>query len=261
MGKDAAMDRRGFLFKSAAFAVGGLAGLSPLSRVFAFDNTSLQPKLALIIDDIGFSKSRLDMFLEIETVITFAVLPRLPMSLPLAEKIHSLGYEVMLHQPMEPVNASVDPGPGAVYVGDDEEKIVNVLGENISEIPFAVGVNNHMGSRFTECPREMTDVMKTIKGKGLFFVDSLTTNHSTGYLAARNLNVAAARRNLFLDDIHDVTAITLQLERLKARAVKTGSAIGIGHPFPETAEAIALFRTCLIDSNIRMVNISSIIAD
>jgi uncharacterized protein len=257
--KNAAMDRREFLIKSAVFSTGTCLGLSAFTHSFASEMPVCQPRIALIIDDIGFSRPRLDMFLEIETVMTFAVLPRLPLSLSLAEEIHSLGYEIMLHQPMEPVNAAIDPGPGAVYVGDDEYKIEKVLQENISEFPFAKGINNHMGSRFTACPREMADVIRTLKGKGLFFVDSLTTNHSTGYQTAKNLQVAAARRNIFLDNIEDVSAITAQLNKLKALAERTGYAVGIGHPFPETAEAIALFKINLINSNIEMVKISSLI--
>jgi uncharacterized protein len=257
--KKAAMDRREFLYKSAAFSAGSLLGLSTLSCAFAYETPVGLPKIALIIDDIGFSRSKLDMFLEIETVMTFAVLPRLPLSLILAEEISSLGYEIMLHQPMEPVDATIDPGPGAVYVGDDENKIEKVLQENISEFPFAKGINNHMGSRFTACQREMSDVIKTIKGKGLFFVDSLTTNHSTGYQTAKSLQVAAARRNIFLDNVVDVPSIATQLNKLRVLATQTGYAIGIGHPYPETAEAIALFKVSLIDSNIQMVNISSLI--
>lgn len=257
--KNAAMDRREFLFKSAAFSAGTLMGLSAFSRALASEMPVCQPRIALIIDDIGFSRSRLDMFLEIETVMTFAVLPRLPLSLSLAEEIHSLGYELMLHQPMEPVNAAIDPGPGAVYVGDDEYKIEQVLQENISEFPFAKGINNHMGSRFTACPREMADVIKTIKGKGLFFVDSLTTNHSTGYQTAKNFQVAAARRNIFLDNIEDVSAIAAQLNKLRTLAERTGYAVGIGHPYPETAEAITLFKVSLVDSDIQMIKMSDLI--
>jgi hypothetical protein len=257
--KRAEMDRRKFFHKSAAFSIGSLLGLSSLSQAFAYEPPVHQPKIALIIDDIGFSRSRLEMFLEIETVMTFAVLPRLPLSLALAEELHALGHEIMLHQPMEPYDATIDPGPGAVYVGDDEEKIGMVLQENMSEFPFAKGINNHMGSRFTACPREMADVIRSIKGKGLFFVDSLTSNHSTGYQTAKSLQVAAARRNIFLDNSVDVSAILAQLYKLKNVALRTGYAIGIGHPFPETAEAIALFKVSLIDSNIQMVKMSSLI--
>jgi uncharacterized protein len=257
--KKAAMDRREFLYKGAAFSIGSILGISSISRAFACETPAPHPRIALIIDDIGYSRSRLEKFLEIETVMTFAVLPRLPLSLALAEQIHSLGYEMMLHQPMEPSNATIDPGPGAVYVGDDEDRIGRVLQENMSEFPFAKGINNHMGSKFTACPREMTDVIKTMKGTGLFFVDSLTTNHSTGYQTAKSLQVAAARRNIFLDNIVDVSAISVQLNQLKALALRTGHAVGIGHPFPETAEAIALFKDGLIDSNIQMVKMSSLI--
>jgi uncharacterized protein len=257
--KNAAIGRREFLYRSAAFSIGGILGLGGLSRAFASENPFFQPGIALIIDDIGFSRQRLEMFLELETVMTFAVLPRLPLSLALAEKIHSLGHEIMLHQPMEPADSSVDPGPGAVYVGDDQEKIDRVLEENISELPFVAGINNHMGSRFTECRREMTDVIQTIKNRGLFFVDSLTSNHSTGYQTAKNLNVGAARRNVFLDNCTDVSAILSQLYKLESRALRTGYAIGIGHPFPETAEAIALFKKRLVNSNIQMVKITSLI--
>jgi polysaccharide deacetylase 2 family uncharacterized protein YibQ len=257
--KEAAMGRRKFLYTSAAFSIGSLLGLNSLSFAFACESFACGPKIALIIDDIGFSRQRLDMFLELETVMTFAVLPRLPMSINLAERVHSLGYEVMLHQPMEPADASVDPGPGAVFVGDDGARITEVMEENMSEFPFALGINNHMGSRFTECQREMSDVIKTIKGKGLFFVDSLTTNHSTGYQTARSLNVATARRHIFLDSVLDVSTISVQLEKLRCRALRTGSAVGIGHPFPETAEAIKLFKKSLSGSDIRLVKMSSLI--
>lgn len=257
--RNAAFSRRKFLCRTAAFSIGSLLGFNYFSRSFACDLSLREPRIALIIDDIGFSRSRLDMFLELEAVMTFAVLPRLPMSLMLAEEIHSLGFEIMLHQPMEPSDPNVDPGPGAVYVGDDRESIAVTLEENLSAFPFATGVNNHMGSRFTECQREMTDVIRTLKDKDVFFVDSLTTSRSTGYQTAKSLDVAAAKRNIFLDTVLDVTAITKQLDRLKKCALRTGSAIGIGHPFPETAEAIGLFKNGLADSNIRMVKVSSLI--
>ena len=257
--KKAEMARREFLYKTTAFSIGSLLGLHSFSCAFASDMPSQEPRIALIIDDIGFSRSRLDMFLEIDTVMTFAILPRLPMSLLLAEEIHSLGYEIMLHQPMEPIDSTIDPGPGALYVGDDEDKIIMTVEENISEFPFATGVNNHMGSRFTECQREMKDVIKTLKNRGLFFVDSLTTTHSKGYQTAKSLNVASVKRNIFLDSVLEVSIIRRQLERLKEHALRTGSAIGIGHPFPETAEAIALFSGSLVASNIKMVKMSSLI--
>ncbi|MBN1627218.1 MAG: divergent polysaccharide deacetylase family protein [Deltaproteobacteria bacterium] len=256
----AAMNRRQFICKTAAFSIGSLLGLNSFSRSSACYASANEPEISLIIDDIGFSSSRLDMFLELEMVMTFAVLPRLPMSLLLAEEIHSLGYEIMLHQPMEPTDTDVDPGPGAVFVGDEGDMIASILEENLSEFPYAVGINNHMGSRFTQCRREMTDVISVLKDKGLFFVDSLTSNRSTGDCIAKSLDVASARRNIFLDNVLEAPVIMKQLEKLKKCAISNGSAIGIGHPFPETAKAIRAFKNDLADSGVRMVKMSEMIS-
>jgi len=253
------MDRRNFLLKSAAVLSGSILGLNSFSRAFAADESIKQSKIAIIIDDIGPSRSRLRQFLEIGAPMTFAILPRLAKSSVLAEEIHAHGHEIMLHQPMEPFNPHLDPGPGAVYVGDDPDKIVNIIGENISDVPFVTGINNHMGSRFTSCQKEMEDALIAIKMKGLFFVDSLTTNLSMAYKTAIKLHVATAYRNIFLDNNPVEPAILSQLNELKTLAMRSGYAIGIGHPYPETARAIQSFLRVLKKSDISMVYISRLI--
>lgn len=260
MAKDSElMDRRKFLCKSAIFFTGSLLGLNYFSRALAADNSINQPRIALIIDDIGFSRSRLRSFLEIGVPLTFAVLPRLAKSRVLAEEIHTHGHEIMLHQPMEPFDPHLDPGPGAVYVGDEANKIVRIMEENISDVPFVTGLNNHMGSRFTACQKEMKEALKVIKTKGLFFVDSLTTSRSMAYKTARRLNIATACRNVFLDNYPVETDILSQLYKLKKHAMRSGHAIGIGHPYPETARAIESFKRVLKESGISMVHISRLI--
>jgi len=253
------IDRRHFLYKGTAFFAASLVGLNSFSRVFASDNPQPQPRIALIIDDIGFSRSRLRQFLELQTPMTFAVLPRLKNSHKLALEIHAHGHEIMLHQPMEPYARDLDPGPGAIYVGDEPNRIAGILRENISDIPFVTGVNNHMGSRFTSSRKGMGDALRTINKKGLFFVDSVTTSRSIGYKTAKRLHMAAAFRNIFLDNCSEETAILSQLHKLKAHALRFGHAIGIGHPFPETASAIRHFLTDLRGSDISMVHISHLI--
>jgi len=253
------MDRRHFLLKSAAFLSGSLLGLNSVSRALASDEPIQKSKIAIIIDDIGPSRSRLTQFLEIGVPMTFAVLPRYPQSSILAQEIHSQGHEIMLHQPMEPINPRLDPGPGAVYVGDDPDKIFRVIGENISDIPFVTGINNHMGSRFTSCQKEMEEALIAVKMRGLFFVDSLTTSLSKAYKTAKKLRVATARRNIFLDNDPVESIILSQLNELKRLALSSGYAIGIGHPYPETARAIQSFLKGLKKSNISMVYISSLI--
>ena len=245
--------------KFAFFLAGSLSGINVLSKAFAADPAPDIPRIALIIDDIGFNRSRLMRFLDIGAPMTFAVLPRLVKSPALAREIHAQGHEVMLHQPMEPFNHNIDPGPGALYVGDCADRILEVMEENISDVPFATGINNHMGSRFTSCRREMKEALEVIKLRGLFFVDSLTTSHSTAYGTARMLRMPAARRNIFLDNYPDESYVLSQLYRLRKYARRTGHAIGIGHPFPETAKAIQSFFNLMGESDISMVHISSLI--
>ncbi|MFZ7111303.1 MAG: divergent polysaccharide deacetylase family protein [Desulfatiglandales bacterium] len=257
------MDRRHFLIKGASFLVGTLCGVSGFSKVLACGSGGLQEgvqrRIALIIDDIGFSLGRARQFLDLNVPITYAVLPKVVHSQYLAGEIHDCGHEIMLHQPMEPYDHEVDPGPGALYVGDKSEKIMKVMAENISEIPFATGVNNHMGSRFTSCPKEMGEVLQVVKENNLFFVDSLTSSRSMAYETARRLNVTAACRNIFLDTQIDEAAILRQLFRLRMQAVRYGRAIGIGHPFPETARAVGRFVKALKDPQISLVYISDLL--
>ena len=251
--------RREFLYKSIVVLSGSILGLRCWSKAYANPYPGKNPEIAIIIDDIGFSEIRLDNFLDIGAQLTFSILPKLSMSSLLAEKIHSLNYEIMLHQPMEPLDPSIDPGPGALYVKDPPDKIVDIVKENISETPFVTGINNHMGSRFTACGSEMKEALSAVRDEGLFFVDCLTTNRSTGYRTAKTMNISAVRRNVFIDNIQNESTIRRQLEKLKRIAIKYGHAIGIGHPFPETARAVNLFYDDIKTTNISMVPISTLL--
>lgn len=250
------MKRREFLIKSASFLAGGLVGFGGLAQAFARPS---RPRMALIIDDIGHSVSRARQFLELHIPITFAILPRLAHTRELALEIHGGGHEIMLHQPMEPYDRGLDPGPGALYVGDDRKRIVRVMEENLTEIPFARGVNNHMGSRFTASKRETYQALGVLQETDLFFVDSLTSSRSVAYETARRLHVPAASRHVFLDNHPCEGAVLSSLERLRLHALKHGCGIGIGHPFPETARAIDRFVKGLRDSELSLVHVSRLI--
>jgi len=257
------MDRRTFLYKSAAFLAGSFFGINNFSNALAQGGAQAipvyKPRIALIIDDIGFSFSIARRFLDLRVPLTFSVLPRLSKSYDLALEIHSKGHEVMLHQPMEPHGTGFDPGPGALYTGDETEKITRVIEDNLSDIPLVIGVNNHMGSRFTECPREIRDTLNVIKTKELFFVDSLTSYRSKAFTVAKDLCMTAACRNVFLDNVPDESAIFSQLRQLENRARTFGSAVGIGHPFPETARAIDTFSRDIKNSDVSLVHITKIL--
>ena len=256
------INRRRFLEKCAFMMAGSMFGLNAFPNAFAFEQSGknqIRPCIALIIDDIGYSVSRARQFLELGVPITFLILPRLADSVNLSLEIKKNGHEIMLHQPMEPYNHSLDPGPGALYAGDGEERIMRVIEENISEIPFAAGINNHMGSKFTALSDKMYHALRIVKEKNMFFVDSFTSNHSKGFATARSLNMAAAHRNIFLDNIVEESAILYQLLKLAEIAHEHGSAVGIGHPFPETASAIKTFCSRIAGSRVSLVHISEVI--
>ena len=257
------INRRSFLQKSAVMTAGCLLGFNSFSKTLALEQSKKiqpAPRIALIIDDIGYRVSHARRFLDLGIPITFSILPRLDNSVNLSLEIKKNGHEIMLHQPMEPYNSKLDPGPGALYAGDGEEHIMKVIEENISEIPFAAGINNHMGSKFTALPDKMYHALRIVKEKNMFFVDSLTSNHSKGFATAKSLNMAAAHRNMFLDNVVEKSAVLCQLSKLVKIAREHGSAVGIGHPFPQTASAIKTFCNRLTGSGISLVHISEVIS-
>ncbi|MFO7713394.1 MAG: divergent polysaccharide deacetylase family protein [Desulfosarcina sp.] len=254
------MDRRTFLAKIAGLLIGGwLNSRIPVSAELFFPPIVGPPRIALIIDDIGFNLRRTEPFLEAGIPITFSVLPRLCWSVESALALHDHGHEIMLHQPMEPFDTALDPGPGAIFVSDRQECIHQVVAENIAALPHLVGVNNHMGSKYTQQPKKMGQALDVVKNCGLFFIDSLTTGHSTAYACARQMGVSAKQRDLFLDNQQDVASVVRQMQRLRIRAQKRGSAIGIGHPRRNTAEAIIRFLDQPESRDIAFVHISQMI--
>jgi len=262
------MNRRDFLCKSAYMLAGSLLGVNGFSTALACagggESSHLRlrvvsrPQIALIIDDIGYSIPRARKFLSLNIPITFSILPRVPYSRELAREIADRGHDVMLHQPMQPYDSTLDPGPGALYEGDDPSRISGIIEENISGVPGAIGVNNHMGSRFTECQREIHEALQVIKKNDLFFVDSRTSGRSKAFRTARDLHLTADRRNVFLDTVRSESTILYRLNQLKRCAWRDGHAIGIGHPFPETARAIEHFLRTPGISDISFVHISEV---
>lgn len=253
------MYRRQFLRATLQWAMTGWLGLNGLATAQAatFCRRRQSLRIALLIDDIGFSRGVANRFLAIPADLTYAVLPHLPFSDLLAHEIQARGHEILLHQPMEPFDARLSPGPGAVYVGDSMQRIQDMVGQNIQSVPHIIGVNNHMGSRFTSSNREMLTALQVIKQEGLFFVDSLTSHQSCAYRTARRIHMDTGRRDTFLDNSRRPTDIIHRLYQLVDHALFAGSAIGIGHPYPETAVAIHQFCTEIQDTRVEIVPISS----
>ena len=199
----------------------------------------LSGTLAVIVDDMGSSLSEARELLSINIPITFSIIPGLARVRAVADAADSAGREVMVHIPMEPQGYPKQRlESNGLLVSQSEEEISARTVELLNAVPHAKGANNHMGSRFTEQEGKMLPVLKVLKGRGQFFIDSRTTPKSTGYATAERLGVKAASRSVFLDNQQDVAAIKKQLYAAAEISRKKGGAIAICHPHTSTIAAL-----------------------
>jgi len=218
------------------------------------------PRVAILIDDMGGSLKRLRELLELDAPITIAVLPHLRHSREVSRIAGMSGRDVLLHLPMEPKNSSANhPGPGVLLTSMADETIRKTVEDDLGFVPEAVGVNNHMGSRFTEDEPAMRQVFAILGERGLFFVDSRTTARSLGRKLARETGVMGAERDVFLDNRRDGGYIDGQFRTLVHIATKTGSAIAIGHPYPETMAALRRAMPEMKREGIEVVPVSDLV--
>lgn len=197
------------------------------------------PRLAIVIDDIGESMRAVERLVALEYPVTLSIWPRATYARRAADYGWQHGCEIMIHQPMEPVGyPRVNPGPGALFVSMTPDQIHTVLGENLGMVPHAVGINNHMGSRFTQDDAGVQAVVDELRGRKLFVLDSVTHGGSVLYRKAAAAGLHAFRRSVFLDVVRDKKSIMHQLDKAAGVALRQGTAIAIGHPTPETLAAL-----------------------
>ncbi|MHC8493784.1 divergent polysaccharide deacetylase family protein [Thalassospira sp. SM2505] len=197
-----------------------------------------KPVIAIVIDDAGLDQPRTAKTVELPGPITISYLPYARDLQPQVNAARKAGHEVMLHMPMEPSSATVDPGPHALLATYDRQKIVNEMNWMLDRFDGYVGVNNHMGSKFTSDPERMRIVMEVMKSRGLLFLDSRTSAASVGYSTASKFGVPAITRDVFIDDADDAAKIADMLARTERVAAKQGYAIAIGHPRDLTISAL-----------------------
>ena len=221
------------------------------------------PRIALVLDDCGQSLELMRRAIKSRAPLTFAVIPRLPHSRESAELAWGSGHEVIVHQPMEPESSDQDPGEGAITVGMAPARIRAVLRENLADVPHAVGMNNHMGSRATSDAALMAEVLvslKSLRPDGFYFLDSRTTAATVALQAARTARMPAAERSApFLDDDLSPAAIQGQMAQLMARATADGQAVGIGHLKPETLAVLEAIVPGVPEAQYRFVFLSELV--
>lgn len=197
--------------------------------------------LVLVLDDLGLDARFARELAALPVPVTFSVLPRLANTAEVVRIAREHGRELLLHQPMEPVDAAISPGPGALFVGMPEPRVASLVRENLDKVPGAVGLNNHMGSRFTQDATGVGAVLQVASENNLFVIDSLTHPRSVFARRAKELGVPVLRRDVFLDVVRNTEAIIYQLRKAVRLAKSKGSAVAIGHPHPETLEALRIW--------------------
>lgn len=215
------------------------------------------PRIVLIIDDLGFDGQPLERVMALDPNINLAILPNGTRAEEFAQTLHARGFEVLCHLPMQPRGREA-PGRNAILASMTDDEIATTTRLNIEGVPFARGVNNHMGSLATADRRIMTSVMGALPD-GMYFIDSRTGGSSVAATVAREMNIRTATRNVFLDDVATERAVRKQLAALASAAEKRGVAIGIGHPYPITLRVLAEELPALKARGFRLVRASSVV--
>ena len=215
--------------------------------------------VAVIIDDMGLDRRRSAQIVALPGPLTISFITYADHLPEQAAAARRQGHELMMHMPMQPLSASKDPGPDALSDQLPPDELRRRVVADLGRFEGYVGVNNHMGSRFTADGPGMRIVMEELQKRGLLFVDSMTTGKSTGQAMARAVGVPSAGRDVFLDDRDDQAAIAAQLARLEAQARKSGSAIAIGHPRDKTIAALAAWLPGLAEKGFTLVPVTAVV--
>ena len=237
-----------------------LAGLPAWRRHAApFAPVRGRPRIAVVIDDLGLDAARTERVIELPAPLTLAFLPYGPDLGARTARARARGHELLVHVSMEPEGGSADPGPHALGVGQGPEQIRARLDWALGRFAGYVGINNHMGSRFTSDPEGMAVVLGELKARGLLFLDSRTTAATVGYALARAAGIPAAERKVFLDRTPARDAVDAQLAEVERLARRDGAVIAIGHPHDATIEALAAWFPGLAEKGLQAAPVSAVV--
>lgn len=221
-------------------------------------DTGDKAKIVIVIDDMGVAVGHSREIMALPEDLTLAFLPYAPDIEEQMVHAKSVGKTVMVHMPMEPVGQD-NPGPDAIYDAMPADEIMAKMEANLDKALPVAGINNHMGSKVTADADAMDAVMRVLKARHMFFLDSLTTETSAAREAAAKAGVPYIKRDLFLDHYPDEAAVLQALRTLEARAAKQGHAIAIGHPRPATLVALKTWLKNLDKSRFAIVPITDLV--
>ena len=233
-----------------------LVTLSYCLSVYGQNNSA---EIALIIDDMG-NKSQDAKAFELPTEVTFAILPNKALSHAFSQRARNQSREVILHMPMQSI-AGIKEEQNSLRANMTSVQMRQLLQRALDSVPYASGVNNHMGSKLTQLDQPMAVMMEFLLQHGLYFVDSRTTNLSQAERIAKQTGVMAVKRNVFLDHEADLAHIEWQFKRLIRLAKKHGRAVAIAHPYPQTLEFLHKNLALLDSQGISLVTLGEFIRE
>ncbi len=220
---------------------------------------TLPPRMAIILDDWGMNVSLVDDAVAVGRPLTLSVLPHLAHSRDVAEAAHAQKLGVMLHMPMQAKSLKAPREPRTIRIVSTDEEILDYLDQALANIPYVEGVNNHQGSAATSDTRVMHTVLRHLKKKDLFFVDSRVIATSVCEKEAEGIGVRFTTRDVFIDNVATVPAVMGQLREAVRIALKRGRVVVIGHDKKPTLEAIRQMVPEIEKSGVKIVSIKELL--
>ncbi|TAN59287.1 divergent polysaccharide deacetylase family protein [bacterium] len=218
-----------------------------------------QGRIAIVLDDWGYSLNNAETLKEIKEPLTLAILPRRAYSGAISQLALELKKEAILHLPLEPRRQpQYRLEPDTIVSSMPRKEVVRILEADIKSVPGIKGVSNHMGSLATENDKLMTIIFAELKKRGLYFLDSFTGKTVCKKLSG-SMGIPYARRHVFLDNKLDRKYIVGQIETLAKISAQEGAAIGIGHDREKTMEVLAECMPDLRKRGFKFVYVSELV--
>ncbi|MBL41600.1 MAG: hypothetical protein CMM49_02940 [Rhodospirillaceae bacterium] len=216
--------------------------------------------IVIIIDDAGMNINKLNDLLSLKLKnLTIAFLPYSNNLDYQVNLVNDSGYDILVHMPMEPENISIDPGPNALLTSHSVEQLKLNIDKNLSKFDKYVGINNHMGSKFTSDSKSIKNFFEIIKSRDIIFVDSKTTSNSLAAKISNEYNIPTLSRDVFIDNIHDKDYVLSQLKKAEKISKTKGYVVVIGHLQKWTIDALAEWYPIAKKKGIILDSVSSII--
>ncbi len=218
-----------------------------------------RPLVAIVFDDLGLDRARTAEVVRLPGPLTLSFMTYASDLPQQTEAARRAGHELFLHVPMEAIDRHEDPGPHALYTALSRDEIIERLRWGLGRFDGFVGINNHMGSKFTADAQAMAPVIEELRARGLVFLNSRTTARSAGIRLAAADGVPHATRDVFLDDDLTPAAIRRQLALVEEVAQRHGSAIAIGHAHDPTIAALRAWLPSLPAKGLVLVPVSAVV--